>query len=74
MTEDPYKLPSETNKSVDTDEMTGEYICKKCNGWGYINSGSIESLDGSMTESFIRLCPDCEGGCVIDWAKRPTQN
>lgn len=69
---DKYKLPEEINSNVGADEMKGEYICKRCKGWGYINYGS-KSMDG-LTSSRIIICPKCEGGGIIDWAKRPRQN
>ncbi|MCK5603326.1 hypothetical protein KAR91_15690 [Candidatus Pacearchaeota archaeon] len=67
-----YKLPQEMNEKVEPDEMKGEYSCKKCKGWGYINQ-DVKPL-GGLTSSPLNICPDCRGGCVIDWAKRPSQN
>ena len=68
------KLPEEVNIIVErgADEMKGEYVCKKCKGWGYINE-DIENF-GGLASFPLFLCPECEGGGMIDWAKRPRQN
>lgn len=64
-------LPQEVNINVGADEMQGEYVCKKCKGWGYINED--RKVDG-LNAAPIRICPECRGGGIIDWAKRPMQN
>jgi uncharacterized protein YbaR (Trm112 family) len=69
---DKYKLPKEINSNAGADEMKGEYVCKKCKGWRYINE-DIENFEG-LTSFPLVICPECEGGGIIDWAKRPRQN
>ena len=69
---DKYKLPKEININVGADEMKGEYICKRCKGWGYINYRGRSM--GGLTSPPINICPECRGGGIIDWAKRPRHN
>jgi DnaJ-class molecular chaperone len=68
------KLPEEVNIIVErgVDEMQGEYICKRCKGWGYLNE-DLKNF-GSLSTFPLLLCSDCDGGGTIDWIKRPRQN
>ena len=59
------------NTKVKVDEMKGEYICLRCKGWGYIVEK--RELLGKLESFPVALCPDCDGGCIIDWVKRPRQ-
>jgi DnaJ-class molecular chaperone len=70
---DKFDLPKTINTSVEieVDEMKGEYICKKCKGWGYVNDPKSQVV--GVTSFPINLCPDCEGSGIIDWIKRPIQ-
>lgn len=76
-------LPKEENTKVFPDELLGEYQCKRCKGWGFVETTSIiteeekQRIQKMVKEGFkfmdMSLCPDCRGSCVVDWAKRPTQ-
>ena len=66
-----YKLPVEENSKIDADEMEGEYLCKRCKGWGYIVKKRMSHQ--SLTSFPLDVCPECEGGGVIDWVKRTRQ-
>ena len=71
---DKYNLPKEINLKVEleADEMEGNYICKKCKGWGYVNERP-ENYRG-LTSHPINLCPNCEGRGIVDWIKRIRQS
>lgn len=72
MSENQWKLPVEINDKFDVDETEGEYKCMRCKGWGYIVE---KRMINSKMESFpLRKCPDCRGGGIVDWARRPRQN
>jgi DnaJ-class molecular chaperone len=64
-----FKLPDEINSNSGADEIEGEYTCKKCKGWGFVNEENYEHPTGLTTIPVV-LCPECEGSGIIDWIKR----
>lgn len=43
---------------------TGEKICNKCNGWGYIIT---ERQGEGLFGRDHKLCSKCLGKCMLDW-------